>query len=173
MDDIEVDDLINIKARKKKINSGNKGKRVERDLCKLLNERFHRPFSRSVGSGNRWSQANLPSHAQQVFSGDLVCPENFLWVIEVKGGYDDIDLNSALEGGNAQIDQFLKQAAEESDRTGRKSMLLWKKDRKPWIVFLRTTDLPHEKWVYRLVYREWSAVALSDLLKLDDGFFMN
>src|SRR4051812_39447411 len=100
---MEIDDLFNRDdKKKKKINSGNKGKNGERELCKLLTERFGQTFTRSVGSGNRWSQvANMPAHAIATYSGDLVPPsESFLWVIECKMGYPDIDLSFALVDGN-------------------------------------------------------------------------
>ena len=172
MDDFEVDDIIN-QTKRRKLNSGRKGKNVERNLCKLLNERFGGGFSRSVGSGNRWSQvANMPKHAKDVFSGDLVVPPGFFFSIESKGGYEDIDLNSALDGGSAELDAFLKQATHDSEQCGRKPMLVWKKNHKPWLAFLRTADLSHQNWEYRLIYREWSAVTLKDLLSLEDSFFL-
>lgn len=171
MDDLEIDDIL-AQKRKKGVNSGRKGKRVERELAKLLNARFGGGFSRSIGSGNRWGQvANLPEHAQQTFSGDLVCPPAFAFVIESKGGYDDIDLNSVFIGGNAELDNFLKQADDESKRTGRKPLLVWKKNRKPWVVFLKSTDLPSCDYSYRLYYREWVAIALEELLKMEDSYF--
>jgi hypothetical protein len=170
--DFEVEDILGRKERKKHLNSGDKGKRVERGLAKILNDRFGGGFSRSIGSGNRGEQvSNLPRHAKETFSGDLVCPANFAFVFESKGGYDDVDLNSVFEGGNATLDAFLKQASEESVETGRKPILVWKKNRKPWLAWLRTVDLPHTDWEYRLVYREWSAVPLSVLLQSDDEYF--
>lgn len=167
-----VDDILNAKTAKKKINCGSKGKRVERDLVKLFNEQWGESFSRTVGSGNRWSQVSqLPKHAQDTFSGDLVTPENFLFVVECKGGYDDVDLNSVFVGGHGQIDDFLEQAAFECQRCGKKPMLVWKKNRKPWVAALRTEDLPHLNWEYRLVYRNWSLVALEELFTLGKEFF--
>src|SRR5581483_1124604 len=112
------------KRKKRKADGKKKGNRTELELVKVLNARFGGGFSRSVGSGNRWGQvANLPEHAQQTFSGDLVCPPNFKFVFESKGGYEDIDLNSAFIGGNAELDAFLNQANDESRRTGRRPLL--------------------------------------------------
>lgn len=170
-EDLEIEDIMK-PGKKKKLNSGRKGKRVERELVKILNKRFGGGFSRSVGSGNRWGQvSSLPKHAQDTFSGDIVCPENFAFVFECKGGYDDTDLSSAFEGGISLIDGFLKQAELESGKTGRKSILAWKKSRKPWLAFLKTVDLPHLDWQYRLIYREWSAISLMELLEVKDEFF--
>jgi hypothetical protein len=49
----------------------------------------------------------LPKHAQDTFSGDLVCPADFKWVFEVKCGYNEIDLNAAFDGGVTDLDAFL------------------------------------------------------------------
>lgn len=170
-EDIEVEDILKPR-KKKKLNSGAKGKRVERELVKILNERFGGGFSRSVGSGNRWGQvSSLPKHAQDTFSGDIVCPEQFAFVFECKGGYDDTDLVSVFDNGIALLDDFLKQADMESEKTNRKSILTWKKSRKPWVAFMKTVNLPHMNWKYRLVYREWSAVPLMELLEASDDYF--
>ncbi len=78
------------------------------ELVKVFNKRFGGGFSRSVGSGNRWGQvAYLPKHAQDVFSGDLIVPKRFKWLLESKGGYPDIDLNSVFVGGNSELNGFL------------------------------------------------------------------
>ena len=100
-----------------------------------------------------------------------MCPPNFTFVLESKGGYDDIDLVSALADGNAELDEFLQQVTDESQRTGRKPFLAWKKTRKPWLVFLKNEDLPCHDYPYRLYCREWVAVALNQILKLDNDFF--
>ncbi len=170
-EDLEVEDFLNQKSKRKGINSGDKGKRTERLLVDLMNNRFGGGFSRSIGSGNRVEQVfNMPKHAKDTFTGDLVCPENFRFTLECKGGYDDIDLNFVFAKGHSQIDAFLTQADEEAD-CGRKPILVWKKNRKPWISFVRTDELPHLNWNYRLIYREWSAVPLLKLLELPDEWF--
>ena len=68
--DADVDDILaNAEKgkKKKRINSDRKGKRVELELAKVLNKRFEEilskhadwgRFSRTVGSGNRWGNAN-------------------------------------------------------------------------------------------------------------------
>jgi Holliday junction resolvase len=168
---MDADDFIveNILQPKKKatINSGDKGKRNERILAKILKERFGDGFSRSIGSGNRvWQVSNMPKHAQDTFSGDLVCPEDFLWVFECKSGYNDIDLNAAFEDGHTELDAFLKQAEEEKRNSGRNPMLCWKKDRKGWLAFMHTNEMPKDvDFEYQLKYREWTGVSLELLLK--------
>jgi Holliday junction resolvase len=172
-DDLDIHDIIAQKKERTTIKSGSKGKRKERELVKVLTDRFGAGFSRSVGSGNRWGQvSHLPKHAQDTFSGDLVCPEDFLWVFECKGGYNEIDLNNAFIGGITDLDAFLKQADEEKGRTGRMPMLCWKKDRRPWLAFVQTENLPKDfNFEYSMKYRGWTAVALEELLKTPDSYW--
>lgn len=175
-DDFFTDDLLaDKKKRKKRKAEGKKrGNRTELELVKMLNKRFGGVFSRSVGSGNRWGQVTyLPKHAQEVFSGDLIVPLGFEWALESKGGYKDIDLNSVFVGGSKELDGFLDQVTKDAERCGRKPMLCWKRDRKPWLAFVPTRELQGHAFKYRLEYREWSAVALDVLLKLPGEFFLN
>ena len=182
--EIEIENLLSKKT--KKIKSGKKGKRVELEVVKDLNTRFNdilvkNPnwgrFSRTIGSGNRWGQnVYLSKSAMDNFSGDLVCPENFKFVLESKGGYNDIDLCSAFHKGQSELDSFLKQVSNDSERTGRKPILLWKKNRKPRLVFLKSIDLPQEiysKFEYTMKYRDWIVVAFDDIIKLEDEFFFS
>lgn len=172
LDDFVIEDVISNKDKTKKVNGKKKGSRTELDLTKLLNARFGTGFSRSVGSGNRWGQVNhLPKHAQEVFSGDLVVPQGFKFVIESKGGYDGIDMSSVFVHGNSELDGFLDQVTKDSKRCGRKPMLCWKKTRKPWLAFVLTKDLTGQ-FKYKMQYGKWTAVALEHLLKLEDDFFM-
>lgn len=169
---MEIDDLFATKS--KKVNGCSKGKRVERLAVKVFTDRFGEGFSRSIGSGNRWSQVSfLPKHAQDTFSGDLVTPTKFLYTVECKGGYDDVDIENALDGGNSQLNEFLEQAEFDSGRCNKKPLLIWKKNRKKWLAFIKTEHLPHSNWEYRIIYREWSGLILDELLKLDNTFFFN
>lgn len=175
VDDFFTDDLLTEKkkAKKRKADGKRKGNRIELSLSKVLNQRFGGGFSRSVGSGNRWGQvSSLPKHAQEVFSGDLIVPQGFKWAVESKGGYQDIDLNSVFVGGSAELDRFLDQVTKDGERCVRKPMLCWKRDRKPWLAFVPTKELEGHSFKYRLEYQEWSAVALDELLKLPDSFFL-
>lgn len=179
-EDIEIENILG-DDKPKKIKSGKKGKRVELELIKNLNDRFAstlsaRPqagkFSRSVGSGNRWGQrVHLSKAASDTYSGDIVCPEGFRFVLESKGGYNDIDLCTAFSGRQAELDSFLKQVSDDSDRCGRMPMLLWKKDRKPRIAFLRSEHLGSREFRCSMKYGSWTAVLYEDLMALEDSFF--
>lgn len=166
-----VDDILSNK-QSKKINSKKKGNRNELELAKLLTKRFNKGFSRSVGSGNRWSQtAFLPKHAQKVFSSDLIVPLNFKFCLEVKGGYNGIDLNSIFTRGNSDLDKFLVQVFKDSKRAEKKPLLAWKKDRKPWLVFVLNKEVENLDFKYKLLYNKWAGIALSEFIKLNDSFF--
>lgn len=172
MDDFVTDDILS-KKKTKKVDGKKKGNRTELGLTKVLNARFGGDFSRSVGSGNRWGQGvHLPKHAQEVFSGDLIVPKGFKFVIESKGGYDGIDMSSVFVRGNSELDGFLDQVTKDSKRCNRKPLLCWKKTRKPWLAFVHTKDLAGHNFKYKLQYGKWTVVALEHLLKLEDSFFL-
>lgn len=159
------------KSRKKGVNGNRKGKRVERELVAFLNERFGSGFSRSVGSGNRWGQVkDMPKHATDALTGDLCCPENFRFVCESKGGYNKIELSSAIDGSITDLDNFLKQVEDDSKRCGRPPLLFWKRDRKPWLVFCKT-DVLEGEYNYSLKYRDYTCIPLREFLKLPNDYF--
>lgn len=179
---INFDDVIadaeKKKEKKKKKDSGGKGKRGERNLGKVLKERFGFEFTRTAGSGNRWGQVvYLPKHATETYSGDLVCPENFRFVIECKDGYNDLDLHFCLGSnkGYAKIDSWIEQSLDESKRCKRVPLIAWKKDYKPWVVFiLEKTYNESTSFVsqpYRLYYNGWVVLSLNILLELPDSFW--
>ncbi len=166
---LDIDEIVPKKP--KKVNGKKKGNRTELELTKILSDRFGMPFSRSVGSGNRWSHTTLTAEATQVFSGDIVVPKGFKFVLESKGGYEGIDINSIFIKGNSELDSFMEQVTDDSRRCGRKPMVCWKKTRKPWLAFVLTQDLIPHNFEYSIKYKEWTGVALENLLKLDDSFF--
>lgn len=180
-----IDDILkDLQKTKKKIKSGVKGKQSERDLVKILNKRFENllsrheewgKFSRSVGSGNRWSQnVDLPKHAKDTFSGDICVPQNFLWVIESKKGYnDDIDLCTLFGGTCSLLEGFFKQVEDDSGRCNRKPMLIWKKDYKPRLAFIKNSVKLNGNFSCFMTYKGWSCVPFDELLNLEDLFFFS
>jgi len=145
--------------------SKRKGNRNELELAKILSKRFGREFSRSIGSGNRWSQTSLNPDQSKVFAGDLVCPAGFRFAIECKAGYDEVNIFSLNQ--SAKIDMFLNQAVEDSVRCSKLPLLCWKQSRQPWIVFLK--EEVQSPYQYR--YGDWSVVLLDDLLGREEEFF--
>jgi hypothetical protein len=177
-DDFIIDDILKSSEPKKKKNSKRKGKRGELDVCDLFSKRFpEHKFSRVVGSGNRWAQANLTETAKSVLTGDLVVPSSFKYCVEVKTGYPEIDLCSALDGGNAKIDSFLEQATKDAERVKKKPLLIWKKDRQPWLAFINLADVSDSDKnikvpiTYYLLYREWFCASFRLLLEQSELFW--
>lgn len=169
-DDIDFDDVLNRKKMKK--NSGRKGKHGERTLAKILKKRFNFEFSRSIGSGNRWSQVSqMPEHARQTFSADLVCPVNFRFAVECKNGYEDIDLVACLDRGNKIVDGWIQEVSNEAKRCSRCPLIVWKRNYKPWIAFIQTELLDKQEMKYKMDYREWTILSLNELLALPDEIF--
>lgn len=172
MDDFVTDDILS-KKKTKKVDGKKKGNRTELDLTKVLNTRFGTGFSRTISSGAiGTAKVHLPKHAQDVFSGDLITPKGFKFVIESKGGYDGIDMSSIFVRGNSELDSFLDQVTQGQQALRCKPLLCWKKTRKPWLAFVHTKDLAGHGFKYKLHYGKWTAVALEHLLKLDDSFFL-
>jgi hypothetical protein len=154
-----------------------KGNRTERLICETLNKRFHYlierlgGFSRSVGSGNRWGQ-NVPlsKQAAEVYGGDITPPERFLWSLESKGGYGQLDLGKIVEGPIKLLDDFLKQTLEDSIRTGRRPALIIKQDRKKPVVFVISKE--EKDYENCLKYGDWLGISLEQwLTNVDDYFF--
>jgi hypothetical protein len=169
--DLQIENILENNSKKKeKVDGKSKGDRTELNLCKILSEHFGAEFSRALGSGSRWSQVgNLPEHAKQTLSGDICVPEGFLWVIESKGGYEnDVILTNMLDGkGISTLDSFIEQNTRDAEYTKRRPIILWKRNRKPWIAILRLADLGQYEsgFDYRMYYREWVIVNFDDLLK--------
>ena len=171
MNDEDLRDIDNILdnnvKKKKKVDGKAKGGRTELILCKKLTKHFEVEFSKALGSGARWSQVgHLPEHAKKTLTGDVCVPENFMWVVESKGGYEDkLDLNNVCDGkGIAILDDFIEQVSRDAEYCGRKPIICWKRNRKPWLAFVREDDLLFARFEYKVHYREWVMVNLDDLL---------
>lgn len=182
--DFIVDDIC--VEQPKKIKSKRKGKRGELEVVEVFNQRFSKlltanpgwgAFSRSVGSGNRWGQnVRLSESAQTIYSGDVTCPEHFRFVIESKNGYDDIDLCVCFTGHCKPLDKFLSQVSKDAERVKKLPLLIWKKTRMPRIAFFKGPPVSKGGWVdaaVHLLYQDWLAVPLDDLMKTKDEFWFD
>lgn len=191
---LDIEELLEDKPKKKKkVNGKQKGNRTELNLCKMLTEHFDQEFSRALGSGARTSQVNyLPEHAKKTLTGDICVPEGFKWVIECKGGYeDDMNLTNVCDGNISRLDEFIEQVTKDSEYCGRKPIILWKRNRKPWLAMIRIADSPFQdrdngSWevlVSRyypsmtptlsnfIVYKSWLILSFEELLKRTEKEF--
>lgn len=180
VNDLQIENVLDRKKPKKKVDGKAKGNRTELQLCKLLTQHFGEEFSKAPGSGSRWSQVNyLPEHAKKTLTGDICVPEGFLWVIECKGGYDNkIDLNGVCNGKEiATLESFIEQSSRDAVYCGRKPMICWKRSRQPWLLMVRKTDFPSFKdgdYPYHISYRDWLILNLQDVLdKTDKTFWLS
>jgi hypothetical protein len=197
-DDHQVDDvfknLSKREQRKTAVNSNRKGKRGERKICNYLNERFNMPFTRVPQSGAIASSQNLTKEAALVLSGDIICPENFLWSLEVKSGYD-IDLVNLFmtdEGvfkgkrsDKTKIYEFIDQSSKDAKRINRLPMVMYLKDNRPPLAIfpendtiierLRIDNLCFLKLDYSKednVWKKWIIMSLEYLIeKMPDNFW--
>jgi len=169
----EVDNVLaeaeKQKRSKKKKNSGDKGDRGERMLCQVLNRHFDtNEFTRVLGSGNRWSQVEF---VKKDYIGDVVCPDDFRFVVECKFGYtDELDLYSAIASGHYLLDEWTSKAEDYAERSGRDPIICWKREYLPWLGIVKTSALDQE-FDFQFKYRNWTSTALDNLLALGKEFF--
>lgn len=178
--DLQIENILDRKKPKDKVDGKAKGDRTELNLCKLFTKHFGVEFTKAPGSGAFATiRESLPEHAKKTLTGDICAPDGFRWVIESKGGYeDDIDLANALDGdGVPRLDEFIAQSSRDAAYCGRKSIICWKRNRKPWLALLRREDLKDfnlDDFPYRLYYREWVMLALTKLLEITgNGFWFD
>lgn len=185
-DNYEIEDLLsnfNKKKEKKKNTSKKKGNRGENELADILKERFDKKFFRVTGSGNRWSQVDLSEETKGVFTGDIVCPSNFRFILECKYGYSDIELCGIFTSGHKLIDEWMVKAQRDADFLGKHPIICWRKPHYEWLVLSPTQ--PKIDWlceklktVNKMIYNgpnsvQWTIVPLNAVLSRDieDAFW--
>lgn len=163
-------DISKLKPKKKRIHSKRKGNKFERDICKLLNERFDtKEFERSPNSGAYASTHNLPEYLK--LYGDLITPINFKYTIECKKGYNNISFYNFLRYDSPDFWNLVKQSEKDSNQSGKPLLLIIKQDRKPALAVIKEDiDLPNmrlkkESTCYYMYF-------LDDLIGLPDEFWL-
>lgn len=170
---------------KKRKNSRRKGCTFERELCRILTERFSLPFARCPQSGAWGTVANVDARAREVLTADIICPEGFKWSIEAKAGYD-VDLWSLFGSPNDKgvfrgrkgdidtLESFWTQARWQAERTSKRPVVVYRKDGRPAACIVDAVDLetmvhdsnrPIVAWNNRII------LSLADWLAMPHGFF--
>ena len=153
-----------------KINSKNKGSNSERELAKILNERFGEGFKRTPYSGSIFGQSNrhfgngLSDEQKSTLSGDLIVPFNFKFSIEHKA-YKEASFFD-LFNPSSNLKNWFKQCEGDATFSNKKPMLIVKYNNKKRIVYIKE-KLDN----YFFEIQNWYCYYLEDLLKLEDSFF--
>ena len=80
----------------------------------------------------------------------LFTPETFGW---------------SCDGNIARLDEFIEQVTRDAEYCGRKPIVLWKRNRKPWLAMYRELDLPHHWFDCYIQYGKWRIVQFDVLLR--------
>lgn len=154
----------------KKINSKAKGNRNELEVAKILSERFNRVFKRAPQSG-AWGTSNKESgvrdDALEILSGDLICPKDFKFAVEVKSrtewNFWDM-LNESTQ--HLEINDWLFQVEEDAKINNRIPLLYIKiNNKKPFVLF------PKELYEGKITYDGYTVMRFDYFLQLEDSFF--
>ena len=135
--------IKNLRKKKTRINSRTKGNAFERQVAKLLNQRFDTTeFARSPGSGAFASTHSLPEYLK--IYGDLITPIKFRYCIECKKGYNKIQLNNLLDY-SSEFWKFVKQCEKSSEKCKKEPMLIFKQDRQPTLLITKYNKEDYNK----------------------------
>jgi hypothetical protein len=106
----------------------------------ILNEHFNTTeFMRSPGSGAFSTTHNLPEHLK--FSGDLITPKNFRFIIECKKGYNKENLGSTFNT-KSDLLNFIQQADRDARKIQKQFLIVFQQDRKDMLcIFSKNTNL--------------------------------
>ena len=130
-------DLNQLRKKPKRKNSRTKGNTFERQIAKLLNDRFKTTeFSRSPGSGAFASTHTVPDHLK--IYGDLITPNKFRFCIECKKGYNHLNLYS-LYNYSSDFWKFIEQSEKDSEKCSKVPMVIFKQDRQPTLAIVPDT----------------------------------
>ncbi len=147
-----------------KINSSNKGKTAERELCKILGEAFGGSFIRSANSGAFIGGKNVVR--KEVLSegqirgakGDIIPPDHMPnFAIESKH-YADFPYHQLLTGPVILLDSWVDQHFEVLDPTDF-WLVAFKTNRKPWIAVIDAKYADELKCTNKLFYTTASGVS--------------
>ena len=158
------------------INIRSKGQKGERDLCKILNDRFStKAFKRSVQSGaftggkNSHRADDLTSEQSSVFIGDIITPPDFLYTIEHKciAKFDFWDIHNK----NSQFWKWIQQAERDAVRANRDFMLVIKPNLKPRLVVMADNAKCYFPSHMYILCKGLVVMLLDDLLRSPNDFF--
>lgn len=150
-------------------NSKQKGNRVENEFAKAFTERFDKPFKRVPQSG-AFSTINknegLDESVLNTLSGDLIPPAGFRFSIEIKSRQDFNFWDLLANDTENEIDQWIEQAKDEGEITGKEPLIVVKINRRrPFVLF------PEKLMEGRLKYKGFTILRFDYFFNLPDNFF--
>ena len=139
----DIYDLNELRRKPKRKNSRTKGNTFERQVAKILNDRFKTTeFSRSPGSGAFATTHTLPEHLK--IHGDIITPENFKFCIECKKGYHNLNFY-CLFNYRSEFWEFITQCEKDSGKCNKLPLLIFKQDRQSALAIIPgEIELPEE-----------------------------
>ena len=165
-----------LRKKPKRKNSKAKGSAFERKVAKILNEHFETTdFQRSPGSGAYATTHNLPDHLK--IHGDLITPQNFIYSIECKKGYNNLDIYSLLDP-KSKIYEFIKQAEKDANQAKKEAIVLMAQDRRDIIALIKqdshiSNQLNINKKRIIYILNNYILVSFKDVLSIDSSLFFN
>jgi len=162
------------------VNGKSKGSTFERKIANLLSARFEpitgipQGFRRNPDSGSFFGGTNKKrtethdlGHAN---FGDLICPEAFKFSVECKFYKSGPTFASIVKGQVTQWDDWIKQASQDAQSSGKDMMLIIKYNSIEEIVFLSQPVVTLE---LILPYKDVYGYRLADVLTMDNkNFFL-
>lgn len=158
-----------------KIQSKKKGNRNELEFAKLFSKRFNETFKRVPMSGG-WATSNnlqnIREDAVQFFTGDLICPPNFRFCVEIKSraNFNFWDMLSGNETN--EFNSWITQVELETKISNKVPLIIIKvNNRKPFVVFRNPDFKLNVDYSNDIKYKGYIVMELEKFLNFDNEFF--
>lgn len=161
-------------TRKKSLNSKKKGNSFERDVAKLLSDRFKKEFRRTFFSGaftggkNEERSETMTEDQKLMVVGDIKVPSNFLFSIECKARKEAKFWD--LFNASSEFFSWFKQAESDAVKVKKYPMIVVKYNNKDLICFV-SVGFPKILPVFSIGF--WNCFWLKDVLSLPDNQFFS
>ena len=148
--------------------SKKKGNRNELAVATLLTKRFGKTFRRVPASGahgTNLAETDIRQDAKEIHSGDIICPPDFKFSIEVKSR-SNFNFWDLLNKENTEVDDWISQAEKQAEIAKKKFLLIVRaNNRKPFAI------LKKDYFTTYVSYKEYTIVRLDYLLEMPETFF--
>jgi hypothetical protein len=123
----------------------------------------------SGAHGTNLANTGIRADAIEILSGDIICPPEFKFSIEVKSraNFNFWDL---LNKENTEVDDWIKQAEREAEASKKEFLLIVRvNNRKPFVIFKDIGATIFPGVMYKEIYM---IMRLDYLLAYENDFFM-